>query len=81
MGSEETLCVITTAHPWEVSCGALLPNSILLGLQDFVQTACYSVHHKGLLLLRLIIYYLVYQTNRLHQQMVNLRAYTFVNKV
>jgi len=24
MGSEETLCVITTAHPWEVSCGALL---------------------------------------------------------
>jgi hypothetical protein len=24
MGSEETLCVITTAHPWEVSCGALI---------------------------------------------------------
>jgi len=24
MGSEETLCVITTAHPWEVSYGALL---------------------------------------------------------
>jgi hypothetical protein len=26
-----------------------LPISILIGLQDFAQTACYSVHHKGLL--------------------------------
>jgi hypothetical protein len=25
------------------------PTSILVGLQDFAQTACYSVHHKGLI--------------------------------
>lgn len=32
MGSEETLCVITTAHPWEVSCalGYLLSSAAFL---------------------------------------------------
>ncbi len=52
---------ITTAHPWEVSCGALIPISILIGLQGFAQTACYSVHHKGLLRDVSLIYYLAYQ--------------------
>ena len=51
----------TTAHPWEVSYGALIPISILIGLQGFAQTACYSVHHKGLLRDVSLIYYLAYQ--------------------
>jgi len=32
-----------------VSYGALIPTSILVGLQGFVQSPCYTVHHKGLI--------------------------------
>jgi hypothetical protein len=31
--------------------GALVPTSILVGLQGFVQSPCYTVHHKGLIAL------------------------------
>jgi hypothetical protein len=39
----------------------LLPKGISLGLQDFAQTACYSVHHIGLLLVWSINILITYQ--------------------